>query len=145
MSFGTACALPLAWGAQLVLFVDLAMAGEVGIIVYDGVHVGARMGCAAGASCLCGCGNVELEAVAGVAGIVVLDGVLVALAWGVQLVLFVGLAVAGVVRLVMWDVLQDAARMALGVLLVSGWGYLRGLVYMYWLRTWSLKEWHIDQ
>ena len=83
MSFGTACALPLAWGAQLVLFVDLAMAGEVGIVVYDGVHVGARMGCAAGASCLCGCGNVELEAVAGVAGIVVLDGVLVALAWGV--------------------------------------------------------------
>jgi len=65
--------------------------------------------------------------------------------FGVQLVLFVGLAVAGMVRLVMWDVLQDAARMALGVLLVSGWGYLRGLVYMYWLRSWSLEEWHIDQ
>ena len=89
--------------------------------------------------------DVELDAVAGVVGIVMWDGVFVALAWGVQLVLFVGLAVAGMVRLVMWDVLQDAARMALGVLLVSGWGYLRGLVYMYSLRTWSLEEWHIDQ
>jgi len=67
------------------------------------------------------------------------------LAWGAQLVLFVVLAVVVVVRLVVWDVLQDAARMAWGVQLISRWGYLPGLVYMYWLRTWSLEEWHIDQ
>jgi len=51
--------------------------------------------------------------------------------FGVQLVLFVGLAVAVVVRLVVWDVLQNAARMAWGVQLVSKWEYLPGLVYMY--------------
>ena len=89
--------------------------------------------------------DVELEAVAGVVGIVVCDGMFVALAWGVQLLLFVGLEVAVVVRLVVWDVLQDAARLAWGMLLVSGLGYLPGLVYMYWLRTWSLDKWHIDQ
>ena len=47
----------VAWGVQLVLFVDLAMAKVVGLVVYDGVHVAACVGCAAGASCRCGFGR----------------------------------------------------------------------------------------
>jgi len=52
--------------------------------------------------------------------------------------------VAVIVRLFVLDVSQVAACMALGLQLVWGWGKLPGFVYMHWLRTWSLKEWHID-
>ena len=60
MSCTTACTLALAWGVQLLLFVNVAVAdveldavaGVVRIVVYDGVHVGACRGCAAGASFL---------------------------------------------------------------------------------------------
>jgi len=53
--------------------------------------------------------------------------------------------VAGVVRYVPWDGVQVAACVAWGVQLVSMWGYPHGLVYLYWLRTWLLEVWHIDQ
>jgi len=75
------------------------------------------------------------------------------LVFGVHLVLCVGVAVAnlevdmvaGVVLFFVWDGVQVAACVAWGVQLVSVWGYPRGLVYLYWLRTWSLEVWHIDQ
>jgi len=139
LSCTTACTLLLALGVRLMLLavvaeadVELDVVAEVmGIVMYDGVHIRACVGCAAGASCRWGCGrrgagrdgeggadcrvrrharwrlcgvcswcffigvavaDVELDAVAGVVGIVVWDGVFVALAWGVQLVHFVGLA-----------------------------------------------------
>ena len=77
----------------------------------------------------------------------------VGLVVGVHLVPFVCVAVAnvevdmvaGVVLFVVWDGVQVAACVAWGVQLVSVWGYPRGLVYLYWLRTCSLEVWHIDQ
>ena len=71
----------------------------------------------------------------------------------VHLLLFVGVAVAnvevdmvaGVVRYIPWDGVQVATCVAWGVQLVSVLVYPRGLVYLYWLRTWALEVWHIDQ
>jgi len=73
--------------------------------------------------------------------------------FGLQLALFAGVSAAdvgvdsltGVVLFVPRDGVQVAACVAWGVQLVSGWGYPRGLVHLYWLRTWSLEVWHIDQ
>jgi len=73
--------------------------------------------------------------------------------FGVQPVLFAGVSAAdvgvdsltGVVLFVSRDGVQVAACVAWGVLFVSGWGYPRGLVHLYWLRTWSSEVWHIDQ
>jgi len=55
----TACTLALAWDVQLVLLAGVAVADVeldaaaevVRVDMWDGVHVGACVGCAAGASC----------------------------------------------------------------------------------------------
>jgi len=83
LSCTTACTLLLALGVRLVLLavvaetdVKLDVVAEVmGIVVFDGVHIGACVRRAAGASCRVVEADVALDVAAVVMGIVVYDGV----------------------------------------------------------------------
>jgi len=144
MSCGTVRKLYLAWGVQLVHLVGVvvaeaaavdeleAVAGVVRLVVWDGVHVAACVGRAAGGSCRRGGGGGgavrhvgrracrrSREACSwwflsawrwrGWCGSAFGTACMLPLAWGGQFVLLVGVAVARVVRFDVWDCVHVAA------------------------------------